>query len=155
MQKTIFYFYIRSYEVRMTLKIKFDINDMKIMSMFESLTGVSPRDCISEDNRIIFVVNQGDIAKAIGKKGINIRKLENIFKKKMKVVEYNPEMLIFVQNVFAPLKVADIVHEEQKIIITPPDSKTREMMIGRAGMNLRGFEAIVKRYFEIDEIRVV
>jgi len=40
-------------------------------------------------------------------------------------------------------------------VITPPDTQTRGYLIGREAVNLRGFEEIVKRYFEIKEIKVV
>ena len=81
--------------------------------------------------------------------------MEKSLNKKIKIVEYNDSLLTFVGNVVAPCKVSDIVEEEGVVTITPVDSKNRELLIGRGGVNLRGFEAIVKRYFEIEEIKVV
>jgi len=140
----------------MTIRIKFDINIMKFISMFESITHASVKDCIEDDNKkLIFIVKQGDIAKAIGKKGANIKRIEQLLKKKVKVIEYNPDLLEFIKNVVAPLKVADIVEEEGIITITPPDSKIRGFLIGRGADNLRGFEKIIKRYFDFEELKVV
>lgn len=139
----------------MVVKIKFDINVMRFISVFETLTRARVKDCFEQNGRLVFIVGEGEIAKAIGKGGSNIRKLENLIKKKIKVVEFSPELLEFVRNVVAPLKVADIVEEEGVVKITPPDSQTRGLLIGRGAVNLRGFEAIVKRHFEITEIKVV
>jgi len=128
---------------------------MKFMSIFESLTHASLKDCFEQSNRLVFVVNQGEIGKAIGKAGINIRKIERVLKRKIKIVEFNPDMLIFIQNIFFPLKVKEIKEEEEIVIITPPDSQTRGYLIGKSASNLRSTEEIVKRYFELKEIKVV
>lgn len=136
-------------------KISFDIDDMKFISMFESLTRASVKDCIRTDDKLIFVVNKGQIAKAIGKKGINIKKLEQKFKKKIKIIEFDDDPLIFIQHVFFPNKVKDIKQDEDVVVITPPDSKSRGYFIGRNASTLRNAEEIVKRYFDIKEIKIV
>jgi N utilization substance protein A len=125
------------------------------MSIFESLTHASLKDCFEQSNRVVFVVNQGEIGKAIGKSGINIRKIERVLKRKIKIVEFNPDLLIFIQNIFFPLKVKEIKEEEGVVIITPPDSTTRGYFIGKGASNLRSTEEIVKRYFDLEEIKVV
>ena len=40
------------------------------------------------------------------------------------------------------------------VFLDPKDLKTRGLLIGRGASNLRFFEAIVKRYFPIDELKV-
>ena len=67
---------------------------------------------------------------------------------------FNENMKEFVKNVIYPLKVTDIKEEEGVITLTPMDHQTRGMLIGRSAQNLRGFEDIVKRYFEITEMKV-
>lgn len=128
---------------------------MKFISIFESLTGSALKDCFEQNDKLIFVVKQGEIGKAIGRKGINTKKLERILKKKIKIIEFNPELLRFIQNVVFPLKVKEIKSEDSIVIITPPDSETRGYLIGKGAVNLRNTEATVKRYFEITEIKVI
>ena len=128
---------------------------MKVISLFESMTHASVKDCIEEDGRLIVVVHTGEIAKAIGKGGSNIKKLEGMLKKKIKIIEFNSDVLEFVRNVVAPLKTADVSEEEGMVVITPPDTQTRGLLIGRGAVHLRSFEDIVKRYFQIKEIKVI
>jgi len=128
---------------------------MKFISIFESITGVALKDCFEQNGRIIFVVKQGEIGKAIGKKGINTKKLERVLRKRIKIIEFNPELLQFIQNVIFPLKTKEIKSEDSTVIITPPDSETRGYLIGKGAVNLRNTEEIVKRYFEIKEIKIV
>jgi transcription termination/antitermination protein NusA len=127
---------------------------MKFISLFESLTRAKVKDCI-EGNTLIFVVNHGEIAKAIGKKASNIHKIENVLKRKIKVVEFNDDITIFIKNLIAPIKVEDIQEQEGLVTITDQDKKKKGMIIGRDAINLRNYENIVSRYFTIKEIKVV
>jgi N utilization substance protein A len=135
-------------------KIKYDINIMKYISLFESLTGTKLKDCIA-DEKLLFVVQEGQIGRAIGKEGINVRKLNNILKKDIRIVEYSGDVLQFVQNMIYPLKVKAIEEIEGKITITGNDTKTKGMIIGRDSKNLNFLKDVVKRYFNIQEIKVV
>ena len=138
----------------MGIKIKFDIDIMKFISLFEKITHVNAKDCFKQENKIVFIVNEGLAGKAVGKGGMNIKKLENLFKKKVKIVEYNPDLLEFVKNVIHPLSAREISEDEGVVTIIPVDSQTRGYLIGREAVNLRAFENVVKRYFEIKEIKV-
>jgi len=135
-------------------KIKYNLDEMKFMSIFESLTNAQLKDCINKDT-LIFIVKEGEIAKAIGKKGINAKKVEKILKKRIKIVEFSNDVLKFVENFIIPLKAKNIKQENKKIIIESQDLKTRGYLIGKNASNLRNMEDIVKRYFDIDEIKIV
>lgn len=126
---------------------------MKLISLFESLTGAKVKDCINND-RALFIVEENEIGKAIGKKGANIRRLEELLKKKVKVIEYNPDVVQFIHNFLFPLKVSNIENNDGEIIITGSDTKTKGLVIGRDKQNLNNLISIVGRYFEIKDIKV-
>lgn len=136
------------------MKIKYDINTIKYISLFESITRAKLKDCIANE-RIIFIAHENEIGKAIGKNGSNIRKIENILKKKIKVVEFNSDVLQFIRNMTYPLQIKDIKNGEGVITITGPDTKTKALLIGRDSKNLKNLKNIVKRYFPIKDIKVV
>ncbi len=135
-------------------KIKYDINLMKIMSMFESLTRSKLKDCFEIESQLIFVVEEGEIGKAIGKKAVNVKKIENSLKRKIKIVEFDADSLEFTKKVVFPLKLKEINEEEGIITMTAADNNTRGLLIGRNAQNLRHFEAIVKRFYDIKELKV-
>lgn len=137
------------------LKIKFDQKLIKFISMFESMTQAEVKDCIELDAIIIFIVAEGQIGKAIGKDGSNVRRLENLLKKKIRIIEHNNDLTKFIENIIYPNRAKEIRQEGKIMIITPTDSKSRGFLIGRNAAILRSNENIVKRYFEIDEIKVV
>lgn len=127
---------------------------MKYMSLFETLTQSKLKDCIVND-RVIFIVEVNQIGKAIGKAGINVKKIENILNKKIKIAEFSSNVLQFIQNFIYPLKVRDIKEEDKIITIIGPDTKTRGLLIGRDAKNLNNLKSIVKRYFDVEDIKVV
>ena len=136
-------------------KIKYDIDAMKFMSLFESMTGAKLRDCIIAESMITFVVEENEIAKAIGRGGANIRKLESVLKKKIKVAEYSTDIAKFIQNLTYPAKVREVKADGRIVSIMAVDSYSRGLLIGRGAAVLRAYESIVKRYFDIDEIKVL
>lgn len=136
-------------------KIKFDSNDMKIMSMFSSLTRANLKDCIFEDNLALFIVQENEIGKAVGKKGANVKRLETALKRKIKIVEFNPQLLGFIRNLVYPLKLAEMDENDGTVILKAIDTKTRGLLIGRNASNLRNYEDIAQRYFpQLKEIKV-
>lgn len=137
------------------IKIKFDIELMKVMTLFETITRSKVKDVIKNEDLYIFIVQEGEIGKAIGKKAANVRKLENVLKRKVRVIEYSNDLERFVRNVIMPLRVEKVEIEDAIVILHTSDTKTRGYLIGRAASNLRNTESIVKRHFPIDEIKVV
>ena len=137
------------------IKIKYDINLMKFISLFESLTETEVKDCFEIGGKLVFIVREGNIGKALGKGGSNVRRLEGMLKKKLRIIEFNDNLLRFIQNVVYPSKVKNIAEEEGVVTITPPDSQTRGYLIGRGAVNLNNTKNIVRRYFEIKDIKVI
>jgi len=137
------------------LKIKYDMQLMKLMDYFVSITGAKLKDCFIDNNDIVFfIVELNDIGRAIGKNGSKARMLEKTLNRKIKIVEFNSDVLQFIKNIAFPLKIKEICSEEGTVMIEAADLKTRGLIIGRAAQNLRNMESMVKRYFEINEIRV-
>ncbi len=137
------------------LKIKYDNELIKVMSLFNSITHAKLKDYFVDENGLsIFVVHQNELGKAVGKKGSNVRILEEKLNRKIKIVEFNPNSSKFVKNLVYPLKLEDVEMDEKTLKLHPVDSKTRGLLIGRSAKNLRNIEKIVKRYFDIEEIKI-
>ncbi|MBI4453544.1 NusA-like transcription termination signal-binding factor [Candidatus Woesearchaeota archaeon] len=138
------------------MKIKYSMELMGLMNIFQQTTRANLKDCFIDSNSLlIFVVEQNEIGKAIGRNAINIKILEKGFNRKIKILEYNPKLERFIENLIYPLKVMSVTVQEDTIILEPTDSKTRGYLIGRSASNLRNYEEIVKRYFDnIKEIKV-
>lgn len=135
-------------------KIILSPEHIKFISLFAKITTIGARDCIIDDKTIVFIVNEGNGSKAIGRNGINAKKLENIFKKRVKIVELNLDLKSFIINLCYPLKDLEIEDKEGDITITGKDTKTKALLIGRDSQNLQKLESIAKRYFKFNQIKV-
>ena len=103
---------------------------------------------------MLYIIKQGDIAKAIGKKGFNVKRLENSLKRKLKMVEFNEDAHTFIRKLVFPAKIQEITEEEGVITITAEDLISRGQLIGRDAKHLRFNESIIERYFPIKELKV-
>ena len=126
---------------------------MQYISLFESLTGAKVKDCIV-NGTIFFIVHENEMGKAIGKQGLNIKRVENTLKKKIRLVEFSNNVLQFVGNLIAPIKAKEIKEEDGIITIYGNDTKSKGILIGRDRHNLNQINDIVKRYFDVKEVKV-
>ena len=134
-------------------RIKYDSDLMKLMALFESMTGAKVKDLVAND-KLTFVIEENDMGKAIGKNGSNVRRIENALKRKIRLVEFSGNILQFIRNIAYPIELIDVRNENEIITILCKDTNTRAMLIGRERQNINHITDIVKRYFNIKEIKV-
>ncbi len=139
----------------MSSKVVFDVDTLNLMRVFDNVTHASVKDCIVEDERILFVVNEGELMKALGKGAVNIKRLSEILKKKIKIVEFSNDLLKLVKNFINPLKAENITEQDGVVVIESSDTKVKGLLIGRAAKNLRKLEEYIRRYQPVKEIKVV
>lgn len=135
------------------MKVKYDVQAMKVMALFENVTRARLKDFISDKD--LFIVEQGELGKAIGKNASNIRKLERLLKKKIRLIEFNDEPTQFLQNLVYPAEVTDIKEDQGVITVTGKDTKSKGIIIGRERSRLNFLEDVMKRYFKVEEIKVM
>ena len=137
-------------------KIVYDTDTIFLMNTFEKITHSRLKDCILEEERAIFIVQPGQLRKALGKSAENVKRVSNAIKRKIKVVEFNPELLKFIKNFIHPLKIEAIHEQDNVVILESHDTHIKGLLIGRAAQNLRKLEEYVRRYFpDVKEIKIV
>lgn len=136
------------------VRIKFDMAHIKYMTLFENITHTNPKDCIIDQNMISFVVRPNQAGKAIGKKGMNVKRLETKLNKKIKIIEFDDDIVKFTQNLIYPFNKVQIEKVNEDLILTGQDVKTKGLLIGRNSQNLLKIEDTLRRYFKFDKISV-
>ncbi len=138
------------------MKIKLTQQEMHYIAVAEVMTGAKIIDCIERDNRITFIVAKGKLGKAIGKEARNIKKLEGIFKKEVRFVEYDDDKKQFIINLFKPFKLEKIViNEEENRVSVVVNARDKGKAIGKEGRNINILREIAKRQHGIEEIKVL
>lgn len=134
---------------------------MHYISLFESFTGAIVKDCIIDDenDRIIFVVRAGDMGLAIGKGGVNVKRLKDILNKNIEIVEYADDPEILIKHSFAPARVKAVKitksADGKKMAYVTIETEDKGIAIGKDGKNVVKARIIAKRYFDIEKVIVV
>ncbi|MEK6822107.1 MAG: NusA-like transcription termination signal-binding factor [Thermoproteota archaeon] len=144
----------------MTQSIKLTTDQMRMMSLFQNVTGATARDCVEDEkqDRVIFVVNTGKMGLAIGKGGIHIKSLQNIVKKSVELVEFDEDPAKFLTNLLNSKLVSEVKintrtdGSKQAIIMVDPRKKG--IVVGREGRNAEKARLLAKRYFDITSVLI-
>jgi transcription termination/antitermination protein NusA len=142
-------------------KIKLTPDEFSYLSLFQTITTAVARDCIIDDKmeRVIFVVNKGQMGMAIGKGGSNIKQLQNVITKKIELVEYSEIPVNFIKNIFNSDMVQDVKISERvegtKSAVVVVDMKKKGIIVGKDGRNVDKARILAKRYFNISNVLVL
>jgi len=144
----------------MTQAIKLSTDQMRMISLFQNVTGATARDCIEDEkqDRVIFVVNTGKMGLAIGKGGMHIKSLQNILKRNVELVEFDEDPSKFLTNLLNSKLVSEVKittrpdGTKQAIVLVDPRKKG--IVVGREGRNAEKARLLAKRYFNITNVLI-
>ncbi len=138
------------------MKIKLTQEEMSYITIAEAFIHAPVIDCIGREDRITFIVEKGKLGKAVGKEARNIKKLEEIFKKEVRFVEYDVDIKQFIINLFKPFRLDKIIFDEKdkkaSVVVNPND---KGKAIGKDGRNIKIIREIAKRHHDIEELKVL
>ncbi len=144
----------------MTQSIKLTTDQMRLMSLFQNVTGATARDCVEDEkqNRVIFVVNNGKMGLAIGKGGSHIKSLQNIVKRNVEIVEFDDDPANFLKNLLSNKLVNEVKINTRpdgtKQAIVMVDPRKKGIVVGREGRNAEKARLLAKRYFDITSVLI-
>ena len=130
--------------------------DLQMMRIVEERTGARVMDVVVMPATISFLVNNGDLGKAIGKNSINLHKLKKEFNKVVEFVEYADDLGQFIRNLFKPVEVTkmDIADENRKVMLEV-DPENKGLAIGKAGEKINRARTLTERYYGVKELRIL
>jgi len=86
-------------------KIRINSDELKYITLFETMTGAAIKDCIQDEESIGFLVQKGDMGLAIGKSGANIERVKRALGKDVLVTEFSDDLPEFIKNIFQGTKI--------------------------------------------------
>jgi len=125
-----------------------------LSSLLENRTHARIKDVFRDEEIIYVIVAPGEMGKILGKGGETIKRLQQQLGKRIKAVEFNDAVEMFVKNIIFPLKVEEIIQEGLVVLIKDSQKKTKSLLIGRNGRNLKLINRAVKRFFNV-EVKVI
>lgn len=129
--------------------ISYNTEIIGYINVFETLTRTTVKDCFLDNSELVFLVNEGEAGRAIGKHGANIQRLSQMLNKKIKVIEFNKDVIKFINNLIYPANGNVYKSEEKTISIQAKDTRDKAILIGRDRKNLKNLQNIVSKYFDV------
>lgn len=122
------------------------IEELRILTLATAL------DCIIDErfDRIIYLIKEGDMGLAIGRKGNNIRKMQRVLGKRVEMVEYSPEIERFTKNVFKPAEVTGVERRDDGKITVYVSKGDLGIAIGKGGCTIEKARNLLSRYFDAE-----
>lgn len=133
-----------------------DMQDMRYLNLFGKITQVRTRFCFKYNNLIVFCVPGSLVSRAIGENGKNIKRINEILGKRVKVVskpEGIHETKKFIEAIVSPVIFKDLEVKDNEIILTA-GSQSKAALIGRNRRRLHELQKISKDYFG-KELKIV
>lgn len=137
--------------------IMFSNEDMQYINMAINVTKTNIIDCLNLEDRIIFIVQKGQLGAAIGTKAKNLERLRSLFKKTIKFVEFDEDKEKFIINLFKPYKVNNITLEgddESIVAKVQVDISEKSKIIGKGGRNIELIRNLARRHHSIKDVQI-
>ncbi len=139
--------------------VKLSQTEMQFITIFQGIVNVMIKDCLidEEDNKVTFVVSEGQAGLAIGKRGININRLKELIAKDVEIIEYSLDTAKFIRNCFLPIVTRNVTlldRKSGKVATVEVDNRDKGRAIGRNGKNINKVKNLVLRQFDIVDVMI-
>jgi len=130
-----------------------------MLNTLERATGAKANDVYATNECVTFIVQQGDLGKAIGKQSANLEHLRKAFGKNVDLVEDADTLRTFLGNVFRGVEFLSVEEKEdaangRKTVLLKVSEAHRGKAIGRGGEKINRARALVKRRFGYDDVKI-
>ena len=122
------------------------------MNLFGKITRVNTRYCFKYNEAIVFCVPMRFVSQAVGQGGKNIKKLNEILRKRIKVVPKPrgiQDAKKFIEAIVSPVRFNELEVAGDEIVLTA-GSHSKAALIGRNKRRLLEMQGIVRDFFDKD-----
>jgi len=140
------------------MEIRLDADTLRHITLFEQMTHVRVKDCVEEADRMVYVVEEAEVGRAIGKGAANLKRLRDILKKEVEVVGWAADRDKFLANLFHRYEVESIKVEERRdgvaVAHVKVAAKDKGRAIGRSGRNVMLARTLAQRHYNVGDVQV-
>ena len=137
--------------------IRLSADEIKYITLMESITGARIRDCVVEDGLIGVLVEAGDMGLAIGRGGGNAERARKALGMSVWFVESADDERAFIRNMFTPVKLKGIRFSGERggrKAVVGVSKYDKSKVIGRGGRKINLARKLARRHHNIQDIKI-
>ena len=137
------------------MTLSFDTETIRLITLFENITGAPVKDCVNDGNNLYIIVDEGKVGLAIGKNGATVKYAEKLTGKTIKLYEFSKDLAEFIKKLVPQTTEVKIKNESEKVVAEiKVDKKDKALVIGRDGKNLKIFKELLHRSHQLNDLVV-
>ena len=135
-----------------------DMQMMRYINLFATTTRVPTTKCFVYNNQIIFAVPKDKMSMAIGKDAVNVKRLNGILRRKIRVVvmpsiESCEGIGKFVEAVVSPVEFNGVEVKDDSVVVNA-GRQSKAALIGRGHIREKELAEVLKNFFGISKLRI-
>ncbi|MFA5484812.1 MAG: hypothetical protein WC260_00980 [Candidatus Pacearchaeota archaeon] len=127
-----------------------DMQLIRYINIFSKITKIEAKHCFKYNNQIIFLVNKSVVSKAIGKDADNVKKMNRIIGRKIKIISLpskeEKEIISFTEKLLSPIELNKI-ELKKDILFIDASRINKATLIGRNRLKEKELSKIIKDIF--------
>ncbi len=138
-------------------EVTIDNKIMGYIALFEKLTRVELKQCLENEDMIIFVVGERRLQDVFGRNQDIISNLRDKLNKQVLVAEASRDLLTFVRNLLFRFSLKEVTvtwKGGQTDVLVAVEQMEVGKLIGKEGRNIKLFREAVGRFFPIKSMNV-
>ena len=135
-----------------------DMQLMRYINLFARTTNVQTTKVFVYNNQIIFAVPKSKVSEAIGKGAVNVKRMNEILRKKIRVVampavDDNEGIAKFIEDVVAPIEFNGVELNGDGVVVNG-GRQSKAALIGRGRQRETELGGVLKNFFGITKLRI-
>ena len=135
-----------------------DMQQMRYINLFSKISRVSTTKCFMYNNQIVFAVPRGQVSFAIGKDAVNVKRLRDTLRKKIKVVAMPDKdddvgIIAFIKDLVSPVEFTNAEIKDSSVVITA-GRQNKAALIGRNRVREKELLDILKNNFGFTKLKI-
>ena len=126
------------------------------LNALNSASGANARDCVVKGKVISFLIKKKELGKAIGKDATTVKKLRQLLKLNVELLEYPEDVKQFIKKALYNVKVKEVKvlrKNNKKFAIAVLEPGERRKLLNSMG-RVKRIKALAQRNYNIDDIKI-